>query len=106
MDAAGLLKQARRQAHLSQRELALRTGIAQAVIARIESGSSSPRFDTLERLLAAAGRELILVEQRPADADRSAVRSALALTDQEREAFFVRSNRNMLRMFSEARPRE
>jgi transcriptional regulator with XRE-family HTH domain len=106
VDAGGLVKQARRRAGLSQRELSRRTGLDQAVIGRIEAGRASPRFDTLERLLAAAGHELVLLEQRPADADRWAVRAALALTDREREAFFVQSNRNMLRMFSDAQPRE
>jgi len=106
MDAGGLVKQARRRARLSQRELAQRTGLDQAVIARIEAGRNRPRFDTLQRLLAATGHDLGLVEIRPSDADRVAIRAALALNDRERESYFFKSNRNMLRMFAEARPRE
>jgi len=56
--SAELLRQARLRAGLSQRELAQRAGSAQSVIARIERGLSSPTWETLERLLAAAGFEL------------------------------------------------
>src|SRR5262245_60846639 len=105
VDAGGLVKQARRRAKLSQRELSARTGLDQAVIGRIEAGRTSPRFDTLERLLAATGHELTLVDRQPPTADRWAIRQALAMNDREREAFFVRSNRNLLRMFADARPR-
>ena len=53
--AAQLLRDARVRAALTQRELAQRAGTAQSVIARIESGATSPAWDTLSRLLAAAG---------------------------------------------------
>lgn len=57
-DAATLLREARTQAGLSQRQLAQRAGTAQSVIARIERGLASPSWGTLSRLLAAAGLEL------------------------------------------------
>lgn len=50
-----LLRRARAKAGLTQRELADRAGKAQSVIARIESGKTSPRVDTLNHLLASAG---------------------------------------------------
>ncbi len=53
--AAELLRQARARAGLSQRALARRAGTAQSVVARIERGQTSPTWETLERLLAAAG---------------------------------------------------
>ena len=56
--AAALLRQARTRSGLSQRALARRAGTAQSVIARIERGQTSPTWETLERLLAAAGVEL------------------------------------------------
>src|SRR5881394_2400011 len=56
--AATLLHEARTRAGLSQRALAQRAGTAQSVIARIERGLTSPTWDTLERLLEAAGFEL------------------------------------------------
>ncbi len=58
MDAATLLREARSSANLTQRELAVRTGVAQPAIARIESGAVSPRVDTLNRVLAACGRSV------------------------------------------------
>jgi len=51
---AALLREARTRAGLSQRQLAKRAGTAQSVVARIEGGQTSPTWDTLERLLAAA----------------------------------------------------
>lgn len=55
---ARLLVAARRRAGLAQRALARRARTAQSVIARIESGSTSPSFRTLERLLRSAGFQL------------------------------------------------
>jgi transcriptional regulator with XRE-family HTH domain len=55
---ATLLRQARTRAGLSQRALARRAGTAQSAIARIEAGQTSPTWDTLARLLAAADVEL------------------------------------------------
>jgi len=51
---AALIREARTRAGLSQRQLAKRAGTAQSVVARIEGGQTSPTWDTLERLLAAA----------------------------------------------------
>ena len=50
-----LLKAARTRAGLSQRGLAARSRTAQSVVARIEGGQSSPTWDTLLRLVRAAG---------------------------------------------------
>ncbi len=49
------LRTARLSAGLSQRALAARAGTAQSVVARIEAGTTSPSWDTLTRLLQAAG---------------------------------------------------
>lgn len=61
---ADLLRTARLRAGLSQRTLAERAGTSQSVIARIELGTTSPTWDTLARLLGAAGFEL---EARPVE---------------------------------------
>jgi transcriptional regulator with XRE-family HTH domain len=53
-----LLRGARQSAGLSQRELARRAHTTQSVVARIELGNTTPTFDTLRRLLAAAGVDL------------------------------------------------
>ena len=52
---AALLRDARTRAGLTQRELALRARTAQSVVARIETGATSPSWETLARLLEAAG---------------------------------------------------
>src|SRR5258708_788248 len=52
---ATLLRQARQRAGLTQRALAQRARTAQSVVARIEQGLTSPSWETLARLLAAAG---------------------------------------------------
>lgn len=56
--ASQLLVEARQRAGLSQRALARRVRTAQSVIARIENGTASPSWETLERLLGGAGFEL------------------------------------------------
>jgi transcriptional regulator with XRE-family HTH domain len=55
-----VLELARAMAGLSQRDLAYRAGTAQSVVARIELGEASPTLRTLNRLVAAAGFELML----------------------------------------------
>lgn len=59
-----IIRQARNQAGLSQRDLARRAHSAQSVIARIELGTTSPTMATIARLLRAAGFELA-TELRP-----------------------------------------
>lgn len=52
---------ARKEQGISQRDLEKITGIKQPVIARIESGQSSPRIDTLVKLLAPLGKTIAVV---------------------------------------------
>jgi transcriptional regulator with XRE-family HTH domain len=58
MKAATLLRTSRTQADLTQRELALRTGVPQSTIARIERGLNDPRTSTLNTLLIGCGQLL------------------------------------------------
>ncbi|WP_346536853.1 GNAT family N-acetyltransferase [Micromonospora sp. DPT] len=59
VDLGAALRALRRQADLSQRELAERSGVPQATIARIESGrTTDPRFRTVEQLVRAASGRL------------------------------------------------
>ena len=53
-----LVRRARREAGLSQAELAQRANTSQAAVSAYESGKRSPSVDTLTRLLTAAGFEL------------------------------------------------
>ncbi|WP_425255618.1 GNAT family N-acetyltransferase [Micromonospora chaiyaphumensis] len=60
-DLAATLRALRRAADLSQRELACKSGVPQATIARIESGQSSdPSFRTVERLFGAVAGRIVL----------------------------------------------
>ncbi|MFG2064151.1 GNAT family N-acetyltransferase [Micromonospora sp. NPDC048871] len=60
-DLGSMLRSLRRQADLSQRELAGLSGVPQSTVARIESGQcTDPRFQTVHRLIRAAGGRLRL----------------------------------------------
>ncbi len=76
MRARTLLRAARKRAGLTQRELARRTGMPQTTIARIETGQTDPRVDTLNRLLAGCG-EIATIETTRT----SAGMAALGLSD-------------------------
>lgn len=56
--AGSLVRLARLETGVSQRELARRAGVAQSTIARIESGSRQPSLPVLARILAAVDLEL------------------------------------------------
>ena len=58
--AGRLLRDARRRAGLSQRQLASRAGVAQSVISAYESRRRQPSLPTLGRLIEASGHELDL----------------------------------------------
>jgi len=57
-DVASTLRHARTRARLSQAQLAALAGTSQPALARYESGGTIPSLPTLERLLAACGRQL------------------------------------------------
>ncbi|MGV1033763.1 MAG: helix-turn-helix domain-containing protein [Microbacteriaceae bacterium] len=60
MSIAGLIQTSRQRQHLSQAELAARSGTSQATLSRYERGDAIPTIATLERLLAATGSTLEL----------------------------------------------
>lgn len=49
---------ARIESHMTQKELAEKTGIRQSNISRIENGTSSPTVETLARIAAGMGKRL------------------------------------------------
>ena len=53
-----LIRDARQRAGLTQAELARRSGTSQATLSAYETMSRAPSSETLERILAAAGRRL------------------------------------------------
>ena len=95
MDAARVVRDARRRAGLTQRELASATGLLQPAIARIESGTTVPLFDTLDRLLEGCGLALSLTPRPGVGLDRTAIRELLRLTPLQRLRLAVREARNL-----------
>ncbi|MFF5172834.1 GNAT family N-acetyltransferase [Micromonospora sp. NPDC000089] len=67
VDLARTIRALRRHADLSQRDLAERSGVPQATIARIESGrATDPRYGTVERLVLAMGGAIGITVEAPA----------------------------------------
>jgi transcriptional regulator with XRE-family HTH domain len=89
MKAATILREARRAAGITQRELARRAGVPQPAVSRIERGHLSPRLDTLDRLLRECGKALVLVERPGLHADRSLIRERLRLSVADRARLAV-----------------
>ncbi len=95
-DTAALVLDARLRAGLTQRELAHRAETAQSVVARIERGQTSPTWETLTRLLAAAGFDLdASLAVRPVFGSHMLddVARILCLTPEERLAEVANANR-------------
>ena len=84
MDIGEAVRAARRRAGLSQRELAVRTGLPQSTVGRIESGFVDPRSSTVVKLLAACGEELALTRSLGQGVDRTLIAEQLKLTPKER----------------------
>jgi len=61
-----LVREGRRRAGLTQKQLADRAGTTQSAIARLEAGRTSPTLEAVERLLRLCGFQLI-VELAPYD---------------------------------------
>jgi transcriptional regulator with XRE-family HTH domain len=95
VEAAALLRYARDKARLSQRELGKRAGISQATISLIEDGKTSPRFETLDRLLNVCGFELEIVPREGIGIDRSRMRELLRLPASERARIAIEEGRNL-----------
>ena len=94
MAPAELIRSTRQRLGLSQRQLALRAGMTQASISRIERGLVSPTFSTVRELMHAMGEEPTLATRRlPHDWDRAHMASTLARTPEERLALAISWNR-------------
>jgi transcriptional regulator with XRE-family HTH domain len=87
MSMAGrMLRDARRRANLTQRELAAKSGIPQETIARIERGRADPRVNTLDRLLAGCEFGLEVMPRLGIGIDRTQIHERLSVPMQERLA--------------------
>ena len=68
MDAAQLIRVARRRAGLSLRELAQRARTSHSTLAAYEQARKTPNVDTLDRILTACGfRVDVVLAPRPAE---------------------------------------
>jgi transcriptional regulator with XRE-family HTH domain len=88
-----MVREARRRAGMTQRELAQAAGVPQPTVARVESGAVSPRADTFERLLRAAGSELAIAPRLGTGVDRTLIRDRLALSPEQRAGLAIQEAR-------------
>jgi transcriptional regulator with XRE-family HTH domain len=80
-----LLRAARREAQLTQADLARRLGVSQAAVAKFERPGTNPTVDTLDRILWATGHRLLLDAQvQESGVDESLIRKHLELTPAQR----------------------
>ena len=96
--AARMVRYSRRRAGLTQRELSARSGIPQETIARIETGKSDPRVQTLDRLLEACEMGLEVMPRLGIGIDRTQFQPYLEMTPSERLAAGIETGRRMLRV--------
>ena len=97
----GIVALARLTMNLTQRELAERSGVPQATIARIEAGLVSPRFATLTKILAGAGLEM-RIQLAPYDDHDKVLEARYNRLSTAEKAANDESHLNNLRMFKEA----
>src|SRR5687768_7626544 len=90
-----LIREARRRAGLSQRELAERAGTTQSAIARLETGRSTPSFDTVLRLVRLCGLDLDVMLVERDGSDWAQAERLTSLTADERLRRMTRVARQM-----------
>jgi transcriptional regulator with XRE-family HTH domain len=84
MTGADLVREARKRACLTQRELAERAGTTQSAIARLESGRTSPSFDSVLRLIRLCGFRLDVALDPYDDSDVAQAEALLRMSVDER----------------------
>jgi transcriptional regulator with XRE-family HTH domain len=81
---ADLVREARRRAGLTQRELAERAGTTQSAMARLESGRTKPSFDLVVRLIRLCGFRLDVALDPYDDSDIAQAEALLKLPVEDR----------------------
>lgn len=79
-----LIREGRRRAGLTQRELAERADTTQSAVARAESGRVDPGFETVRRMLRLCGLNLLVALDPYDDADLSQAVRLLKKTPEDR----------------------
>ena len=93
-----VVREARRKAGLTQRELATRAGTSQSAVARYERARSVPDIPTLQRLLEACGLELRFKVEPLDDTQDRQIREAIARPPKAR----LEANRRVTRLAERA----
>lgn len=84
MTGADLVREARKRAGLTQRELAERAATTQSAIARLESGRTAPSFDSVLRLIRLCGFRLDVALDAYDDSDVAQAEALLRMSVDER----------------------
>ena len=92
-----LVREARSRLGLSQAELALRAGVPKSTVGRIESGARVPSTQMVERLVRAAGLEVVVSLAEPDPGTDSMFERTLRRSPAERLADATRAARFVLR---------
>jgi transcriptional regulator with XRE-family HTH domain len=103
MVARSLIVEARRRARLTQRELADRLGTHQPVVARWETGRTTPDFATVEKVLSACGFHLSVALSPVDEHDDVLIERELRRTPHERLTSMVEAVNAFGRMADLAR---
>ena len=93
-----LVREARKRAGLTQRELAERAGTTQSAIARLESGRTRPTFENVLRLLRLCGMDLDVMVVERDESDWIQAQRQLKLTPSERAERMVEWGRQVRRL--------
>lgn len=84
MTAGNLIREARRRAGLTQRELAERLGTTQSAIARLERGGTEPSYERVDEAVRACGLQLVPRILPADDADWSVASTNLTVDPETR----------------------
>ena len=103
MRGGELIKEARKRAGLSQRELAELLTTTQAVIARWETGRRSPSFERVVEAVRACGLELAVRIVNPDDQHSLLVQESLRMTPTERLDRLAQSRESIERLKASVR---
>ena len=97
MAISSVVREARRRAGLTQAQLAERAGVPKSTVGRIESAARVPSTEMLERLVRAAGLEVLVSLSEPDPGTDSMFERTLRRSPAERLADATRVARFVLR---------
>ncbi len=98
-----LVREARKRAGLSQRELGARAGTTQSSIARLEAGRTSPSLDTVRRLIRLCGLDLEVMIVPYDDSDLAQAAPLAEMSYEERAAYLTTTANTLLRQRDQVR---